>query len=93
MPYAVYIAARKDQPVNLVGAFERPVLPSSDDGGYNKESASRMMSYEKTVESEFVEAPLASWFIGESENVTDSPSNLQDALDGLSDLLMSEDVI
>lgn len=93
VPYAVYIAARKDQPVNLVGAFERPVLPSSDDGGYNKESASRMMSYEKTVESEFVEAPLASWFIGESENVTDSPSNLQDALDGLSDLLMSEDVI
>ena len=36
VPYAVYIAARRDQPVNLVGAFERPVLPSGEDGGYNK---------------------------------------------------------
>ncbi len=92
VPYAVYIAVRRDQPVNLVGAFERPVLPSKENGGYNRESASRMMSYESAVESEFVEAPVASWFIGESELVTGSHSNLQDALDDLSDLLMREDV-
>lgn len=93
VPYAAYIVARRDQPVNLVGAFERPVLPSNEDGGYNRESVSRMMSYEKKIEAEFIETPVASWFIGECKDVTDAPSILQDALDGLSDLLMSEDVI
>ena len=80
VPNAVYIALREDQPVNLVAAFEKPVAPSRDGGGYSEESVSRMMDYEAEVESEFVNPPIASWTIGKG---IDGASNLQEALDQL----------
>jgi len=42
-PELVLLAVRDDQPVSLVGAFERPVRPS--DSGYVAESAARLLSY------------------------------------------------
>ena len=42
-PEFVLLAVRDDQPVSLVGAFERPVRPS--DSGYVAESAARLLSY------------------------------------------------
>ena len=88
VPFSVYIAVREDQPVNLAEAFEKPVLPARDGGGYNTVSAERMMSYERTVESEFVDAPVASWIVGYSPCPDVEPVNLHDAIDGLSDAIM-----
>lgn len=89
VPYAVYIAVRGDQPVNLVAAFERPVLPSKDDGGYNAESAARLMRYEKEVESEFVTPPIAEWKIGNGLGSDDKKDDLQSAICGLSETIRS----
>jgi len=42
-PDLVLLAVRDDQPVSLVGAFERPVRPA--DSGYMAESAARLLTY------------------------------------------------
>jgi CRISPR system Cascade subunit CasC len=42
-PDLVLLAVRDDQPVSLVGAFERPVRPT--DSGYMAESAARLLTY------------------------------------------------
>ena len=54
-PYAVMIAIRRDQPVNLVGAFESPVKES--DAGYQKKSAEMLAKYAKLVYGKFLSAP------------------------------------
>lgn len=82
VPYAAYIVLREDQPVNLVAAFEKPVLPARDNGGYNVESVERMMDYERTVESDFVQPPVESWRVGDG---MDNPSSLNEALDLLAE--------
>lgn len=54
-PYAVMIALRRDQPVNLVGAFETPI--KAGDGGYQKKSAEMLAKYASLVYSEFFASP------------------------------------
>lgn len=58
MPDFVYIAIRNDQPINLVGAFEKPV--SCKNGGYFEESKQR---FEKYAEDEYnkYSAPEKVW--------------------------------
>lgn len=63
LPDDVYIAIRSDQPVNLCGAFERPVKCSKD-GGYVKESESAFNAYAKDVYSNIIGAPLAAFGSG-----------------------------
>lgn len=83
IPYMVYIAVRDDQPVNLVAAFEKPVLPDNNGGGYNQRSAERMLGYEKDIESEFVSAPVKEFIIGGPTDQNER-TDLQSALDALS---------
>lgn len=64
LPYAVLIAIRRDQPVNLVGAFESPIRPNKNGGGYNEDSVRKMIEYKKSVESSFASVPERSWQIG-----------------------------
>jgi CRISPR system Cascade subunit CasC len=54
-PELVLMAVRDDQPVSLVGAFERPVRPS--DSGYVAESAARLLSYLKEQDEVYGTAP------------------------------------
>jgi len=54
-PYAVMVAFRRDQPVNLAGAFETPV--KAGDGGYQGKSAIALADYTKTVYRNFFNAP------------------------------------
>lgn len=46
VPDFVYITIRKDQPINFVGAFEKPVSGSN---GYLEESEKRFMEYAKKI--------------------------------------------
>ncbi len=84
VPDAVYVAIRRDQPVNLVGAFEKPVLPDRDGGGYSVGSIKKMVEYENKVETEFITEPEAAWHIGEGMDGLGQGSNLQELLDALS---------
>lgn len=54
-PYAVMVAFRRDQPVNMVGAFETPVKES--EGGYQEKSAKLLADYAEIVYSNFFNAP------------------------------------
>ncbi len=85
VPYAAYIAIRQDQPVNLVAAFEKPVFPDRNEGGYNEASVARMMSYERTIESEFVSEPVCEWYVG--QGMGDKAINIQSMLDCLAEAL------
>jgi CRISPR system Cascade subunit CasC len=54
-PYAVMIALRRDQPVNLVGAFETPV--KAGEGGYLRRSAETLKKYAQLVYDKFSTEP------------------------------------
>lgn len=55
MPDLVYVTIRRDQPINLVGAFEDPV--QADGHGYFKNSKDKLIEYAKDIYSNFASAP------------------------------------
>ena len=64
LPDAVYITLRTDQPVNLCGAFEKPVRRSEE--GYAAESEKRLAAYAEKVYSRFAAKPEKAFCIGDS---------------------------
>lgn len=62
LPDAVYIALRQDQPVNLCGAFEKPVRRSAE--GYVEPSKAALQQYAERCYAEFTEAPEQSFTVG-----------------------------
>lgn len=64
IPDSVLISVRNDQPVNLVAAFESPVHPNRNVGGYVEDSIARLVREEKDVCSTFVSLPERTWQIG-----------------------------
>ena len=65
LPDAVLVIIRRDQPVNLVGAFEKPV--KAGESGYVQESIKRLENYAEKVYTSFAKAPEKSWGIGLKE--------------------------
>lgn len=63
LPDAVLVTLRVDQPINLVGAFERPV-PASDDG-YMAASVKRLAAHAKSVYQNFAGEPVLSLASGQ----------------------------
>lgn len=62
LPDAVVVVVRDDQPVNLVGAFEAPVVL---DGGSTVEAASRALAaYAREVSDAFGDTAVRSWVVG-----------------------------
>ena len=64
LPNALIISLRKDRPVNLVSAFEKPVRTQ---GGYLDKSIERLANEFKKVDK-FVEEPLISMYINTNED-------------------------
>lgn len=58
MPDYIYITIRADQPINLVGAFEKPVAGSN---GYLEESENRLKAYAEDVYRKYASYPKKSW--------------------------------
>jgi len=63
LPKAVLVTLRADQPVNLVGAFEKPVPASVD--GYEAASAERLVAHARSVYKNFAGEPELSLVAGE----------------------------
>lgn len=61
-PDAVYVTVRRDQPVNLCGAFEEPVK-SRD--GYAGKSVERLLRYAEESYRDYVEKPAREFAVGE----------------------------
>lgn len=90
IPYSVFIALRKDQPVSLAPAFESPVQPDRLSGGYNAGSVAAMVDCEKKYRQDFIEVPLASWQIGNGLEDLGPSMNLQDALKEIRERIVEE---
>ena len=55
LPDMVYVTIRHDQPVNLAGAFEKPVLANTD--GFMENSESAFIKYTKDTYDNFISRP------------------------------------
>lgn len=62
-PDAVYVTIRRDQPVNLCGAFEKPVRSN---GGYAEESEKRLAEYAEKMYTMYAANPEYAFCIGDS---------------------------
>ena len=86
LPDLVYVTIRKDQPVNLCAAFEKPI---GNEKGICEESKKAFAEYAKKVYDDYCNAPVKSFCIG--DNVLDAQkTNLSDLLTGLSGAIKSE---
>jgi CRISPR system Cascade subunit CasC len=63
LPDAVYVALREDQPVNLVGAFEKAI--PANDLGYVERSAQQLCDHAQRVYTQFANAPASAFVAGE----------------------------
>lgn len=79
-PDLVYITFRNDQPVNLCGAFEKPIV--SKNGGYVEPSEKALASYASKVYRTFADAPVKAFVIGDTKEFSElgEEYSLKDAL-------------
>lgn len=63
LPFAVYVTIRKDQPVSMVGAFEKAVPASAE--GYEAKSAASLVKYAKNMYDNFADEPFKAYVSGE----------------------------
>lgn len=63
VPDVAYITLRKDQPVNLAGAFEKPVYTRKE--GYAEKSIQVLEEFARKTYDAFVDAPQEAYYIGE----------------------------
>ena len=82
LPDAVLVTVRRDQSVNLVGAFERPVY--AGENGYVEPSAKRMCEYAKEVYADFAGEPEASFVTGKTLGMLAEPCSFTELLNKLS---------
>lgn len=81
LPNTVLITVRTDQPVNLVGAFERPV--SSNDEGYLAPSSRRLVRHAQTIYSDFLPEPLFTFVTGDLISDLGTPMRFSVLLESL----------
>lgn len=79
LPNMTYVTLREDQPVNLAGAFERPV--AAEDKGYVAESEAALMKEAGRVYKDYVAAPSKAWVIGGEYGDFAEKVNLAELLD------------
>ncbi len=63
LPDFVYVTVRKDQPVNLAGAFENPVKPEQN--GFVASSQKALIQYAQQIYSMFVREPEKAYVCGQ----------------------------
>lgn len=81
VPNDVYVTLRKDQPVNLCGAFEKPVGHS--DGGYVSASEKALVIHAKDVYQNFAENPVQAWCVGNGVRELGEAVSMQELLSQL----------
>jgi CRISPR system Cascade subunit CasC len=81
LPDAVLVTLRHDQPINLVGAFEKPV-PASDEG-YVARSAQRLVRHARDIYRQFAGEPVLSLVTGDLLSELGTALPLPELLDTL----------
>ena len=65
LPDMLYITVRRDQPVNLSGAFEKAV--KNDKNGYVEKSCESLLAYADKLYNSFAEKPEQAWGCGDAQ--------------------------
>lgn len=81
LPDLVYAAIRTDQPVNLAGAFERPV--AAGNSGYVERSENALFDYAKRIYEDYVSEPSMEWRIGGNDSCPGQKVNIDALLDNI----------
>lgn len=87
LPDMVYVTIRSDQPVNLCGAFEKPVGGS---GGYSEMSVSKLFDHAEKVYADYCGSPAKSYVIGSDPVLGAEKVNLKQLLDMLHEYITNE---
>lgn len=80
-PDAVYVTVRRDQPINMAGAFEAPVR--ADGRGYIQGSVERLVQYAKDTYENFASAPALALTVGKGMERLAKPCSVNSLLDAL----------
>jgi CRISPR system Cascade subunit CasC len=95
LPDLIYVTVRQDQPINLVDAFEQPVV-SRDGNGYMRPSEQRLVRRAQQVYQQFSAEPTLSFGVGEGVAELVEPTSLSQLLDeletGVAQLLSEREV-
>lgn len=83
LPDAVLVCLRKDQPINLVGAFEKAV--KTKDGGYAHASAQQLVQHAKQVVADFADEPAWTMVSGRGLDALATPQPFKALLAQLED--------
>lgn len=89
LPDMVYVTVRSDQPVNLCGAFEKPV---SSITGHSEKSVTRLFEYAEKVYSNYCRNPKQSFIVGSNAVLGAEKVNLTQLLEKLR-VYISEEVV
>lgn len=85
LPDAILVTLRNDQPINFVGAFERPI-PVSDEG-YVANSAKRLVAHSISIYKSFAKEPELSLVTGELLSELGTVLSLEELLNSLTERL------
>jgi len=85
LPDLIYVTVRNDQPINLCGAFERPIPPSVN--GFVDKSADELVKYAKKVYSDFAVEPAKAYIVGRKEDGFAEPISMTQLLEQLEKVL------
>ena len=81
VPNAVYVTVRCDQPINLVGAFEKPVVAGGN--GYVKPSVEALVEHAKKLYRDFLGEPEHAFVIGDGMELLGEKMSLPVLLDAI----------
>ncbi len=87
LPDLVYVTVRSDQPVNLCGAFEKPVSGAE---GFSEKSVKALFDYAEKVYANYCGAPIKSYVIGCDSIPGAEKMNLNELLDALRQIRVNE---
>ena len=77
-PDFVYVTVRSDQPVNLCGAFEKPVF--AENGGYAEQSVKKLLDYSKMIYANYAAEPDTALLLSEELPLPQLLSELEKAV-------------
>lgn len=77
LPDMIYVTLRKDQPINLAGAFEEPVVSNK---GYVRESKKAFVDYAAKVYKDYVAIPDKEWIVGDMDISSAKKANITELL-------------
>lgn len=70
LPFYTYVTIREDQPINMVGAFEKAVAKTRE--GYGSNSIKALEDFMEKVYGSFAEKPKKSWVVSIENTAVDA---------------------